>query len=441
MHTTSTVRRKTLLIAALLGVVSVSVVLGVLWWMRPALPEPPAIDLSGIDPAVVQTVEEARLAVRQAPRSAAAWGRLGQVLAIHGFTDEASICFARAERLDPQEVRWPYYQAHFLSLESTAAAIPEWRRAAELGGDRYPVTRLRLGAALLDLGRADEAETELRRVLDAEPNNPQALLLFGRIEVTQGKFQESLVHLGLAAKSPSTRHGALTASAAVRRRLGDATAAAKELQLADDLPDDPPMPEPFLEEMGELQRGKKALLRRAEDALTAGRVPEAVQWFQDLIRAYPDTDWAYLRLGRALLLEGDNAGAERALRAGLERSPDMADVHFYLGVVLFQRADYRKAAAFFRRAAELKPDHALAQFNLGECLLKEGDHDGARKAFRAALESKPAFSEPHAELAALLAHDGRGAEASEEAHEALRLDPASEKAKQVLADLTKPRLP
>jgi tetratricopeptide (TPR) repeat protein len=363
------------------------------------------------------------------------------VLAVHGFTDEAGICFAQAERLDPKEVRWPYYQAHFLTLSDPAAAIPEWRRAAELGGDRYPVARFRLGAALLDLGRTDEAETELRRVLDAEPNNPQALLLLGRAEVAQGKFQESLVHLDLAAKSGSTRKGALTASAAVHRRLGDATAAAKELQMADDLPNDPPMPDPFLEEVGELQRGKKALLRRAEDALKAGRVPEAVQWFQDLVRDYPDTDWAYLRLGRALLQEGDNAGAERALRAGLARSPDMADVHFYLGVVLYQRGDTRKAEASFRRAAELKPDHTLAQFNLGECLIKEGDRDGAQKAFQAAVESKPAFSDAHAELAALLAHDGRTAEAVEEAHETLRLDPANEKAKQVLADLTKPRSP
>jgi protein O-GlcNAc transferase len=438
MHTTSTVRRRTLLIAAILGVVCVGVALGVVWWIRPAIPDPPTVDLSGIDPAVAKTVEEARLAVRQAPRSAAAWGRLGQVLLAHGFMGEARVCFAQAERFDPQEVRWPYYQAYILSLDAPAAAIPEWRRAAELGGDRYPVARLRLGAALLELGRTDEAETEFRRVLDAEPNEPQAFLLLGRAEVAQGELQESLVHLSLAAKSPSTRKGALTASAAIRRRLGDSAAAAKELQLAADLPDDPPMPDPLLEEVGQLQRGKQAILRRAEDALKAGRVPEAVQWFQDLVRDYPDTDWAWLRLGRALLQEGDNAGAEKALRAALDRSPDLVDAHFYLGVVLYQRGDYRKAAAAFRRAAELKPDHALAQFNLGECLLKEGDRDGARQAFRAAVESKPAFSDAHAELAVLFARDGRGAEAAEAAHETLRLDPANEKAKRVLADLAKP---
>jgi tetratricopeptide (TPR) repeat protein len=326
-------------------------------------------------------------------------------------------------------------------LEAPAAGIQEWQRAVALGGDRYPVARLRLGAALLELGRIDEAETELRGVLNADPNDPQALLLLGRAEVAQGQFQESLVQLDLAAKSSSTRKGALLASAAVRKRLGDSAAAARELELAADLPDDPPMPDPFLEEVGQFQRGKQALLKRAEDALNAGRIPEAVQWFQDLVRDYPDTDWAWLRLGRALLQEGDKAGAEKALRTALDRSPDLVDAHFYLGVVLYQRGDYRKAAAFFRRAVELKPDHALAQFNLGECLIKVGDRDGARQAFRAAVDSKPAFSDAHAELAALLARGGRVAEAAEEAHETLRLDPANEKAKHVLADMTKPRLP
>src|SRR5437660_128152 len=40
------------------------------------MPEPPVVDMKGIDPAVVAAVEEARAEVRESPRSAAAWGRL-----------------------------------------------------------------------------------------------------------------------------------------------------------------------------------------------------------------------------------------------------------------------------------------------------------------------------------------------------------------------------
>ena len=169
------------------------------------------------------------------------------------------------------------------------------------------------------------------------------------------------------------------------------------------------------------------------------RVPEAVQWFRDLVRNYPDTDWAYLRLGRAFLQEGDNAGAAKALCAGLERSPDVADAHFYLGVVLYQRGNTtERRHRFSAAAAELKPDDALAQFNLGECLLKEGDRDGARKAFRAAVESNRRLAIPTRNWPCFWPNDGRGAEAAEEARETLRLDPANEKAKQVLADMAKP---
>ncbi len=438
MNPTPAGRSRTLLLAVYLGVLCVAVVFGVFWWTRPPLPGPPAADLSGADPAVKETVEEARTAVEQAPRSAAAWGRLGQVFLVHGFMDEARVCFARAESLDPQEARWPYFQAYILSLDSAAAAIPEWRRAADLGGAPFSVARLHLGAAFLDLGRADEAKAEFHRVLEDQPDDPQALLLLGRAEYARGDYQESLAHLDLAAKSPSTGKQALTASAAARRRLGDSAAADKDLQVAADLPDDPPPPDPFLEEMDQYQRGKKALLRRAEYALKEGNVPEAVRWFQVLVRDYPEADWGWLRLGRALLQVGDKAGAERALRTALGLTPQLVDGHFYLGVVLFQRGDYRNAAASFRRAAELKPDNALAQYNLGECLLKEGDRHGAQKAFRAALESKPAFIDAHAELAVVLSHEGRGADAAAEARETLRLDPANEKARQVIKDLAKP---
>ena len=435
-------RARSLLRAALLGgVCLLTVALGVLWWLRPAASPPPAADLSGVDPAVATAVGEARQAVVQAPGSAALWGRLGQVLLAHGFVGEARTCFARAEQLDPREAHWPYYQGYILSREDPPAAVPKWRRAVDLSGDRLSVARLRLGAALLEQGRADEAEIELRRVLQAQPDDPSAHLLLGRAEYARGEFQESLADLGRAADAPPTRKGALTASAVVRRRLGDAEGAEKDLLRARDLPDDPPLPDPLLDEVERMERGKHALLKRGDEALKAGRVPEAVEWFQVLVRDYPDADIAWLRLGRALLQQGDYAGAERALQVSLDRTPDLVDAHYFLGVVRYKRGDDVQAAAAFRRAVELKPDYAAAQFSLGVCLLKEGDRDGARQALRAALECQPAFGDAHAELAALLAGDGRAAEAEEEARAAMRVDPANEKARRVLADLAKPGPP
>jgi hypothetical protein len=43
-------------------------------WYRPTIPEPPAVELAGVDPAIVAAVEKAQAAVRARPHSASSWG-------------------------------------------------------------------------------------------------------------------------------------------------------------------------------------------------------------------------------------------------------------------------------------------------------------------------------------------------------------------------------
>ncbi len=407
------------------------------WWLWPATPDPPSVDLSGADPAVAETVTAARDAVRKAPGSAAAWGKFGMVLLAHDFRPQAEACFVWAGRLDPREPRWPYYRGYILSLDDPVAAVPQWERAVELSGDRDAAPRLRLGAAYLEQGRTEDAETQFRRVLERRPDDPEANLQLARAECGSRRRPGWLGVTRSRARAPFTRKAAHTLAAEVRQRLGDQEAAARELRLAEELPDDAPWPDPLLGEMADLQRGKRALLKGAVDALSDGRVAEGVTWLRELVQDYPETDWAWLRLGKALVQAGDLPGAEQALRAALRLTPDMVDAHFYLGVVRFQRDDWAGAAAAFRRATELKPDYAVAYYNLGKCLLKQGDRPGAREAFRAAVENKPSYPNAHAALGTALAEEGRTEEAREQFQDAVRLDPEDRRWRDLLEGLKK----
>src|SRR5262249_57147490 len=115
------------------------------------LPEP---DLAGVDPAVTTAIESAQAAVRRRPRSADAWGRLGMVLAAHGVYPESITCFAEAQRLDPGELRWPYFQGVMLTLSNRDAALIALRRAVELCESRVMAPRLRLGVGPFGPGAA-----------------------------------------------------------------------------------------------------------------------------------------------------------------------------------------------------------------------------------------------------------------------------------------------
>src|SRR5437899_2101638 len=141
----------TRVLSLFLGIILITGAVGYLWF-RSAPPDPPDVVLTGLDPTVVNVVEESRAAVRHSPRSAAAWGRLGMVLVVHDFHAEANRCFAQSERLDPRDPHWPYYQGITLFLGDPKAAIPKLRRAVALCGDRPDVPRLRLAETLFAQG-------------------------------------------------------------------------------------------------------------------------------------------------------------------------------------------------------------------------------------------------------------------------------------------------
>src|SRR5688500_5191870 len=70
-------------------------------------PVVPSIVTDRLDPAVKALVEGTLTETRLAPRSGTAWGKLGRVLMHYEFVDEARVAFEHAERLEPNEPRWP----------------------------------------------------------------------------------------------------------------------------------------------------------------------------------------------------------------------------------------------------------------------------------------------------------------------------------------------
>jgi tetratricopeptide (TPR) repeat protein len=407
-------------------------VLGVWWRHRPAPPAPPEVDMADADPAVRAAVRSAVEAVRRAPRSADAWGRLGMVLAAHSFYAESVTCFAEAEGLDPEEPRWPYLRGAILTLGDPAAALAPLRRAVRLSeaGDAAP--RLRLAEVLLGQGRFREAEELFREVLARQAEDPRAHLGLGRLAYQRSDWPESVKHLTRAAESPLTRQAARTLLAEVYRRRGDRAGAERQRRLASALPPDPEPPDPLLEELEELRVGQQARLARASRLLRQDRAAEAVVLLQRLVRDYPTSASAWLGLGRALIRRQHYPAAEQALRRAARLDAGRVEVQFYLGVALFQQGRPRDAASYFRRAVALRPGYALAQFNLGQCLKAQGDRAGAIAAFRTAVRYQPNHAQAHTNLAELLAGEGRRRDALHHLRLAVELDPADGRARALL---------
>jgi tetratricopeptide (TPR) repeat protein len=431
-------RRSLFLVAALLLVGALTAGICFWWSEHSKPPTPPLVDLTADDPAVRRAVDAARAAVLQNPQSADAWGKFGMILQVHLLSVEAAnVCYAQAERLDPREPRWPYYQAASQMDTQPEAALPKLQRAVAICDCVPDAPRLHLADMLLERGRLQDAAAQFRRVLQQDPDNARAFLGLGRVAFEQGDLKQGISHLGRAVADPHTRKAAHTLLSQIHERLGNKLAAEQELDRAEELPNDTNWPDRFQEDLRKLWVGKQASLARADHLLDQNLYPQALQVLQRTVRDYPDSASAWVMIGRAHLGKKDLPAAERALQKATEFDPELAVAQFYLGVAYSIQKNYPAATTCFRKATQLKPDFTLAQYNLGHCLKEQGDDAGALAAFRTAISCQPDFSAAHYNLATLLVKKGQRDEALVHLRHAVQLNPTEPQAKKLLEQVLK----
>jgi protein O-GlcNAc transferase len=418
----------------LLGVVILALpVLGWYAWLWFTAPAPPEVSLADVDPAVAAAIESARQEARSKPRSVAAWGRLGQLLRAHGYVPESNVCFARAERLAPDDPRWPYLQGIGLRSDDPEAAIGHLERAVGLCGNTPDAPRLELAEVCLQQRRFDEAEQHFRQALDGDAGNARAHLGLGRLSLERGKAGDAVSHLERSAASPLTQKASRVLLAQAHQQLGDTAAAGRERARALELPGDPPWPDPFQEEVQSLKISRQARLAHLQTLQRQGREAEAQALARELKSDYPDVYW--LVEARGQMTRGDFDGAERSLREAVALAPDLVEAHFDLGTVLFVKRNYAAAADSFHKVTDLEPGYGPAYLQLGRCLVNQGDRTGAIRAFESAVRYMPHQAEARRELGAILMQEGRHDEAGVLLKQALQLNPEDTKARGLLDEL------
>jgi tetratricopeptide (TPR) repeat protein len=398
--------------------------------------QPPTVDSGGAEPQVVALIESHRAEVRKSPRSATAWGELGQVFLAHLYNDEAAACFTKAEDLDHGDVRWPYLLGLALALEGrdTERCLAEFQRAVLLRSD-LPILRLRLGNELLGRERLDEAEDQYRHVLDIDGHNAPAQLGLARLACRRGDLRAGREFLTPVLSNSSAGKAAYTVLAELELRCGDIKAAARATNRAAELPDDTALADPFFDRVMQLQTGKRARLARANRFFQNQRPQEAFALLKDLERENPDWHQVWVDHGRILYVCRQYDDAETTLRHATRLAPDSVEAHFYLGLALWERGDAAGAAASFREVIRLKPDFASAHFHLAQCMKAQGDFSGAIEAYGMAIRCRPNLALAYARRGELLADRGEHQDAIRDLRVALELDPDDSASKKRLEQL------
>jgi len=95
-----------------------------------------------------------------------------------------------------------------------------------------------------------------------------------------------------------------------------------------------------------------------------GDTPGAIAFYEQSLRANPDSTTALQALASLSLASGDADRAIEILREFVERNPDQARARMLLGNALVQAQDRRAAESEFRRVIEDQPGMSAAYVNL-----------------------------------------------------------------------------
>lgn len=402
-----------------------------IWRLHPQS-QVPFVDVASAEPAIARAVEEARAGVMASPRSARAWGRLGAVLLVHDLDIRGISCFQEAERLDPRNPRWPYLQGIWLEQEQPEAALPKFRRAAEICPTVPAAPRLRLAMLLLKRGDLDEAGNIFRRILGDDPANAQARLGLGEVALARGVLAESISELKAAAEDPAVARSATRLLATIEERSGDAKSAASDAAAAASLPPDAPITDPFLEEAQQLRVGKLAAFEHVNSLVAAGDLESAVELMKQTARDYVNSHDAWAKLAEVQLKQGDSAGAEQAMRQALQLMPDKADYLTQLSVTLLRQHRNSEAKWYLQEAVRQTPNFALAHYHLALCALDK-DNVAAEKELRRTIELQPELVEAYDVLGRVLNSEGHHDQAIQQWRKALALKPGDERARRYLS--------
>lgn len=391
--------------------------------------EPPALPTAALDRPMLSLLETSRLAVVNAPESAATWGRLGQAFHTVEFHAQARICYEHAQRLDPRSPAWPHLLGILQLLEQPDAAITNLLRAAELAGSQTDAPRFRLVQALVERGRHEEAMKHLQMLLAANPAHAGARLQLGRIQLARSELRNAVETIKPCLTNAYTgRHAALLLSQ-IMLRNGQTEAANQMSRRAASMPRPFDWPDPFLREVQSLRVDRQKLEDQVNGLLVQQRLLEAETALNRLLEVFPDNPEGQLLLGRLRFQQKQCAEAEAAFRRHLQLQPSSLNGTIQLGLALLCQQRWSDAAGVLRTAIAMKPDFAQAHYNLGFALSRAGNSSEAIASFREALRCSPGDGNSHTALAEELFKTGDTAQATLHVQRALELNPNDPKAR------------
>ncbi|MBF0358928.1 MAG: tetratricopeptide repeat protein [Magnetococcales bacterium] len=164
-------------------------------------------------------------------------------------------------------------------------------------------------------------------------------------------------------------------------------------------------------------------LQRAISFHHAGRVGEAIEWYNKVLETEPENSIVHANIGAALQNLGRLDEAVASYQKAISINPDSAESYSNLGVILKRDGKLDEAVSSCQKAISINPDYVEAHTNLGNVLQLQEKLDGAVASYQKALSIDPGFAKAYANLGNTLHKQEKLEEAVANLQKAISLNP------------------
>lgn len=169
-----------------------------------------------------------------------------------------------------------------------------------------------------------------------------------------------------------------------------------------------------------------ARLQAAVDHLNSGRLEDALQAADHVLRLRPDDGSALNVIGVVALQRGDYARSAELFRKALRVQPANPFIHFNLAEAHRRSHALGNALTHYERAIRLHPDFAEAHAHKGEALRAKGKLIDAAASYRKALDCQPGLASALNGLGRLLQTNGEQEQAARHYEAAIAAQPVGD---------------
>ena len=327
-----------------------------------------------------------------APRRSEAYGQLGKLLMAGEYLDVAERCLRNAQRLAPDDARWPYYLGHiFNSKGELTKAVEHFEQVLRLQPADLAAL-VWLGHVYIDLGQPEAAEPLLTRARSLRPDTQAVLFQLGRAAVATQEYASAVEHLEGALRMNPAATVIYYPLAMAYRGLGDLEKAQYYLDQSGGRPDaevSVTLPDPLMAEVSTVLRSPQVYRDLGLQAGAKGDWPEAVKQFRNAVELAPDYVLMRLNLALALNLMGDARAALDQLEEVVRLDPQLARAHYTMGTLFERSGRDQEAIDRYTLAVTHDPNVGAAHLRLADALRRTDRLDASLSSYQRVLELEP----------------------------------------------------